>query len=104
MMNVDYQIVSTEHFDSYIEDINARLKKDAPEWHITMQAAPTKAGANHTVYYHLARKDFSKGLDATWEIPLNEWIFGYQEQTSDGTIVSHLLTLHPLEYRGSDDK
>lgn len=86
----EFQEVSEMEFLTYIEDIKQRLLKDAPEWHVNVQAT---SSAPPKLFYHLARFDFTKGKDQTWPITLKEFIFAYEV---GGERAFFILNQHPL--------
>lgn len=94
---IKYNKCTKEELESYIDSIKATLRDRAPEWHVVLQStsAPEQA-----LYYHLARWDFSKGKDMTWDIPLNTWVFAYEEQGNEEA-KRYILNLHPLEHKST---
>jgi hypothetical protein len=88
--------VSKEDYEAYIEEIKARLLKDAPEWQVVMQQT---SSPNEALWYHIARIDFSGGQNMTWNIPINTWVFAYQKHEGNGEYTYYKLNLHPLEHK-----
>jgi len=82
---IKYDTVTELEFCTYLDDIKARLKKDAPEWHINKHIIPP------LTMYHLSRWDFSKGKDQTWPINMEGFIFAYEE-----TDKYYLLNKYPI--------
>jgi hypothetical protein len=93
---LEFSPISKEELDAYMDDIKGRLVKDAPEWHITSQQTSTPT---ECLWHHLARFDFSKGKDLTWDIPISTWVFAYEEHKGNGVYQCFKLNLHPLEHK-----
>jgi len=55
-----FQAVDKDVFYNYIAAIKTVLKLQAKEWHVVEQLVTYP---NHSIYYHVARHDFSEGAD-----------------------------------------
>ncbi len=87
MLPLKYEDVSPLEFYTYLEDIKNRLKKDAPEWHLTSK---TMGDPLQTMYF-LERWDFTKGKDQKWPIKIASNIFAYIADEK-----YYLLNKHPI--------
>lgn len=91
-MNFEYKKVFAKEFHDYIDQIKETLKKKAKEWEVVCQVTPPPC----KVCYHLNRFDYSGGRDMKWDIPINMWVFAYEDKSEDKKGY-YILDAHPLE-------
>lgn len=86
-----FQAIDKDVFYNYIDAIKTVLKYEAKEWHVVEQLV---THPNHSIYYHVARHDFSAGAEHQPIEGLTQCVFAFIQQT-EGANDLHLILNHP---------